>query len=416
MAWGTPLVGANESINIVREATFNTKPTVTPLSHALPLISSGFGLSRDKGASRILLGTPNPSVFPRGVQKAAGPVVVPIGINSFGVVSYFMLTEYGTIVAGSTGTYASHNDGTDVITLSAPHGWAANTKVILRGGTFGGLTQNAIYYVISPSGADLKVSLTSGGVAIDLTSAAATGTPIFHAEPFTHSYKIGTTAKRSFVSELWNAKGGAGGTGAGDVFMGCMFASLDLGLKPAAEELVANLQIMGTGKNELQNAAVIATPTSYASDEFCLASMHQVKIDGAAVAYVIDGSLKIEQEIEVVKVVDGTLFSAYCIPKRYRVSGGLICLMDNNVTARTLATGLAEHALQIICPAPVTAAHNVTIDVKELMCETTNAPALNDTGHREISLEWDGYYANDAGLSAVTISVTNAIPDYSTLI
>lgn len=80
---------------------------------------------------------------------------------------------------GSIETYSSHNDSTDVVTVTAPTAFAANQRVVLMGGTFGGLTEGAAYYVRSPSGATFQLSTTSGGAAIDLTSAAATGTPTF---------------------------------------------------------------------------------------------------------------------------------------------------------------------------------------------------------------------------------------------
>ncbi len=75
-------------------------------------------------------------------------------------------------------SYVSHAYATDVVTLYTTHGWAADTRVVLTGGTFGGLTQGATYYVQSPSAATLKLSLTIGGAAIDLSSTAATGTPV----------------------------------------------------------------------------------------------------------------------------------------------------------------------------------------------------------------------------------------------
>ena len=72
-------------------------------------------------------------------------------------------------------TVSSINTTTDVITMTAPHGWSATTPVcITSSGTYpGGLAQDIVYYVVSPSGADLKLSLTSGGSAIDITSAGS---------------------------------------------------------------------------------------------------------------------------------------------------------------------------------------------------------------------------------------------------
>jgi hypothetical protein len=82
------------------------------------------------------------------------------------------VATYGTKLAVS-----SIDTGTDTITLGSAHGWAANTPVMIQStGTLpGGLSASAVYYVTSPSGADLKLALVSSGTAVDITS-AGTGT------------------------------------------------------------------------------------------------------------------------------------------------------------------------------------------------------------------------------------------------
>jgi len=64
---------------------------------------------------------------------------------------------------------------TDVITMTAAHGWAVNTQVMIQSsGTLPTpLVADTIYYVTAPGGSDLKLALTSGGAAIDLTSAGS---------------------------------------------------------------------------------------------------------------------------------------------------------------------------------------------------------------------------------------------------
>ncbi len=335
MAWGTPLTGANESLQIIKEAAFNTTPSASPKGHKLPLISHGLGYSRDKGGSRVLWGTPNPTKNPRGLKKAGGQIVMPVGIKSFGLMSYFLMTEY------------------------------------------------------AKAGDDA---------------------------PYTHTFKIGTTAKKSFAAETWNAKGGASSTGAGDVLLGCMLSSLEIPLRPVSEELTATFQVQGTGKVELNNTTQIdGTPDTYLDEEWCLAMAHKVQIGGTDVSYVIDGAIRIEQELEVIKAVDGTLYAAYVIPKRFRVSGNLACLIDNSDTARALATGEGETSIALIAAAPVTAGHSVSVYLDEVFVEVTNVPALNDTGHREINLEWDAFYEDGANASAARIVVVNAIADYAAI-
>lgn len=86
--------------------------------------------------------------------------------------TYSEVATYGTKIAVS-----SINTGTDVITMGSAHGWAANTPVCIRStGTLPApLVADIVYYVTSPSGADLKLAEYSAETAIDITS-EGTGT------------------------------------------------------------------------------------------------------------------------------------------------------------------------------------------------------------------------------------------------
>ena len=72
---------------------------------------------------------------------------------------------------------SSIDTGTNVITMASAHGWAANRAVSIRSsGTLPApLLADVIYYVGSPSGADLKLLDASSGSEIDITS-SGTGT------------------------------------------------------------------------------------------------------------------------------------------------------------------------------------------------------------------------------------------------
>lgn len=71
----------------------------------------------------------------------------------------------------------SIDTGTEVITLASTHGWAANDRVFVSAATLpGGLSDSIGYYVKDPSGATLKLSATSGGAAVNITSSGTTVT------------------------------------------------------------------------------------------------------------------------------------------------------------------------------------------------------------------------------------------------
>lgn len=90
----------------------------------------------------------------------------------------------GTVTDWSTlpKTVSSINTGTNVVTMSASHGWSAGQRVILSTtgtlpsvGSGAALSVHEAVYVLSPSGADLQLARTAGGAAIDLSS-SGTGT------------------------------------------------------------------------------------------------------------------------------------------------------------------------------------------------------------------------------------------------
>ena len=86
-------------------------------------------------------------------------------------------TVYNTIQ-----TVSSIDTGTDVITLGGAHGWTAGTAVMVTSsGTYpGGLAADTVYYVRSPSGADLKLALQNADAQIvDITSSGSGTIRIF---------------------------------------------------------------------------------------------------------------------------------------------------------------------------------------------------------------------------------------------
>lgn len=94
----------------------------------------------------------------------------PVQYVSGSSISAFLLassTAYSAAIAGFNAT-------TDTITLASSTGLANGDKVILEGtniGTLGNLSFNTVYYVVNKSGNDIKLSLTSGGLAIDFSGA-----------------------------------------------------------------------------------------------------------------------------------------------------------------------------------------------------------------------------------------------------
>lgn len=74
---------------------------------------------------------------------------------------------------------SSINTGTNVITCGSAHGWSAGQRLLIQTtGTLPtvsgvALSSNEAVYVLSPSGADLKIARTAGGTEIDLTGSGS---------------------------------------------------------------------------------------------------------------------------------------------------------------------------------------------------------------------------------------------------
>jgi len=226
-------------------------------------------------------------------------------------------------------------------------------------------------------------------------------------DPYSHVFKMGSTAARYAAFEDGNTKY--------DVSYGNVITGMEFPLKPEASEMLCNVTVMGSGKNLQQQAARIdaGTPTTYWDDEFMSASSSILSIDSTAAAWVLDGSIKLERECEMVVGKDGNLYAAYAFPAKYKVTGNITALMDTNDTARTLATGLAEHAFQLFNS--FSANHDMTLNIDEAQCEISQIPPYNDGGKQTIQIDIDGYLENDADASAARLTVRNATADIAAI-
>lgn len=89
---------------------------------------------------------------------------------------YFVMNRSaGGYQLGSDSIYVSSvNAGTDTITGVTSYTWSNGDRVFIRaeaGQLPGGLDSTTQYYIVGLSGADLQLSLTSGGAAVDITDA-----------------------------------------------------------------------------------------------------------------------------------------------------------------------------------------------------------------------------------------------------
>jgi hypothetical protein len=111
-----------------------------------------------------------------GEMTLSGPELfdVPAGATVQWIGGWSALTAgtfYGYAPNGSTGVLEFMADvATDFVTAPA-HGFANNDQIVFYGGTPpGGLTEGTVYFARNITADTFQVALTSGGVAINLTS------------------------------------------------------------------------------------------------------------------------------------------------------------------------------------------------------------------------------------------------------
>ena len=106
---------------------------------------------------------------------------------------------------------SSINTGTDVITMTASHGWVANEPVKVQATTTipAGLNANETYYVRSPSGADLELAQTPGGAAVDITSAGAGTITLYSLETRPNVETLMAYEGPGSTQEMFAAAGGS---------------------------------------------------------------------------------------------------------------------------------------------------------------------------------------------------------------
>jgi hypothetical protein len=236
------------------------------------------------------------------------------------------------------------------------------------------------------------------------------------AGPYVHTFKVPSDAtKRSYGFEIGHTD--VSGTNYFDVHLGALMTGFEISVRPTSEEVAATIQVQSSGKHEFANAAQKAAPTTYWDEEWARQENAKIKIGGSYVSYVTEATLRGNRAMDMIPVIDGTSYSDYVIPRAFELSGNIKCLMDENHTARDLATGEAESSLAFEFPMPITVAHSVVLTFPEVIFEVQSSnPALNDTGKREVDLDFHAFYANDVGASGVIGTVTNALADYAAIV
>jgi hypothetical protein len=117
----------------------------------------------------------NPSGATLQLAATVGGSAINLTDSGTGTVQYYEYFPGLVRTYKSLKTVSSVNTTTNVITMTAAHGWSANTAVMARstGLLPAGIKANTMYYVGSPSGADLKLLGCSSGPEIDITDSGS---------------------------------------------------------------------------------------------------------------------------------------------------------------------------------------------------------------------------------------------------
>ncbi len=169
----TTMLNAFKGTNPTLVATHISAHTAYPGTTLASEVSGG-----SYARQSISFGTPS-----AGVMAASNTPTIPIPAST--TVSWVSLASAST--SGTSMEYAplggvpkfyTVDTGTDVFT-SAAHGYSDTNTVVFYGNTVpGGLTAGTTYFIRDSATDTFKVAATSGGTAINITSAGSAGTRI----------------------------------------------------------------------------------------------------------------------------------------------------------------------------------------------------------------------------------------------
>lgn len=222
-------------------------------------------------------------------------------------------------------------------------------------------------------------------------------------DPYTHTMKMAAGAFHAatpyFGCEIYDAE-----SGKCDVLDGCVVKGIEFDVNTDDTEAAITYEIWGLGKGDFDNATrQDTTPDAYTEVYWNMRDC-TIKIDTVQATTVLGAKAAFSRAVSVRSIPNGLAYATYLILGRVdNCQVTLTALFDSTSTVRSLATGEAEHAIELGFYGPTTPANRQALfTFPEVMCYLTNVPALNADGNEiETSVESLGYYQD--GVDATSL-------------
>jgi len=222
------------------------------------------------------------------------------------------------------------------------------------------------------------------------------------ADPYTHTFKRTVANGPSFGAEVWNAANSKG-----DQLDGLVVYGLEFTIDAEDGLISIGVMIAGIGKQTLdQGVEVDATPTAFTDDEF-LKLDAQIKIDNTVSDHVVSGTVRLEREISIRAIPDTNDYAKHIILGKEKPSWNLTGLFDSTSEVRALATGRAQHSIELLFGHPSNANHSLSIKSEKALLYLTNNPSVGQGNEREITIEGQGHPRGAASASQILAVLKN---------
>ena len=234
-------------------------------------------------------------------------------------------------------------------------------------------------------------------------------------DPYSHTWKLGTSEPNPFGVELGNTAASKY-----DVIPGCAVRGLSFVAEKTPAKLTFTVDLVGCigGPPALKAAASLdLAPVTYVTGRYNLFPT-VVKVATVATTFIQRMTLNIRREVTAEHILDGLRYAKACSFGGVLIDGEITALWDDADTIREYAMGAAgaagaEKNLEFLFTS-LTASHDLTITVPESTVFIPNAPGLGGRGLRKITLGFKGYKQDSADAPLMAV-LRNATPDYEAI-
>jgi hypothetical protein len=200
-----------------------------------------------------------------------------------------------------------------------------------------------------------------------------------------------------------------------DIYYGLYLNSFGLSISKTSDMLKVSVGGVSSGKYLLNQATDFdAAPDTYSDRRHVLPAC-TLSVDGSAAGYLTGVEWTVTREIFPLQPLDGNLYAAGAVLGDYSVACTLTGWRDAADTMFGLDDG-AEHTVKINSPRPAASdSQDIDIEMNECLIYATEGYSMSGDAPADFSVSVNPYKDDHADASAIKVTTTSDIADYSAL-